>query len=241
MTEKQLLPPPSTSEAATSEAATSEAATVSQDHDHPAGPKTLARIEPAQRISFLPVPVDSHEELTRVRNLQIGTAVLIVGIGLMMIPFGFEIMTFVFVAGVIFAVIGVMSGRVRMHAQSRLALRRAEKLGEVSYVQGLLTAPTHKGPEQFFLHSPHTLIREWQRLHIDGEAVTICSMLIAQDGRRAVLYSDEACSSEEARDYGFGPGETSNLARIEADDRVRVPLRGIQELSRLIDADPQVP
>lgn len=230
MTEKQLLPPPSKTD--------DESAL---QHDAPpSGPKALARIEPAQRISFLPTPVDSHEELQRVRNIQIGTAIVIAGIGLMMIPFGFELTTFVFVAGIIFTIVGVMSGRVRRHLQSRLALRRVEKLGEVSYVNGLLTAPTHKGPEQFFLHSPHTLLREWQRLHVDGKPVAICSMLIAQDGRRAVLYSDEPCSSDEARDYGFSTSETTDLARMEAEDRVRVPLRGLQELSRLIDADPKV-
>lgn len=195
----------------------------------------LGRIEPGKQLLIKPLPPRASAEFDRIRNLQIGAAVLIGLLGLVAIPFGRRLVTFAFVAGIVFLIVGLLSSRTNVLIRNHLARRRAKKLGLVNYAHGVLISPCPSGPEQFNLNDPHTMLRGWQRTSIDGEAKTITSLLIAQDGQRTILFSDELSSSEEARDYGFVPEEVPTLNVTEAQDRVRVPLRALHELSRMID------
>lgn len=200
-------------------------------------PHALAKIQPAQQLRFMPEPVGTSAELARVRTLQIGGAILIGTLGVLAWPFGQRLVRFVFIAGIIFLIIGLLSARTNVLLRNHFARKRARKLGELTFVQGTLTLPTHQGPEQFNLRDPHTQLREWKRVYLGTESQTITSLLIAQDGVKAVIFSDEPSSSEEARDFGFLPDDNTDLAHLPPEQRVRVPLAGLQALTRMIDED----
>lgn len=195
----------------------------------------LGRIEPVQQLQITPLLPRASAEFDRVRNLQIGAAIFIVLIGLVAVPFGKRLVTFAFVAGIVFLILGLLSSRTNVLIRNHLARRRAKKLGTVNLTHGVLISPGPNGPEQFNLNDHHTMLRGWQRTSIDGEAKTITSMLVAQDGQRTILFSDEASSSEEARDYGFLPENVTDINVMTSNDRVRIPLRALHELSRMID------
>lgn len=206
------------------------------DAPPPARHEMLARIETAQRLQFFPAPPRVSADFARVRNLQIGAAVAIVLFVALMLPFGERMMRFAAVAGGVFLVLGVLSARMSKILRERIARKRVERLGQVDLVGATLIAPSRQGALQFDLDAPHTLLRSWTRLTGTTGVQTLSTLLIAQDGRRTLLFSDEPCDSATARDYGFTieDGDES-FAHIPHEERVRVPLRGLQELSRLID------
>lgn len=206
------------------------------DAPTPTRHEMLARIETAQRLQFFPAPARVSADHASIRNLQIGASIAIVLFVAIMFPFGQRMMRFGAVAGGVFLILGLLSGRTGKLLRERVARKRVERLGQVDLVGDTFIAPSHDGALQFDLSAPHTLLRTWTRTVVDNVPQTLTTLLIAQDGQRTVLYSDEPCDSDAARDYGFALEESDQIfAHIPLVERVRVPLRGLQELSRLID------
>lgn len=196
----------------------------------------LARIEPAKQLRIPRISPVASMELERIRTLQIGAAVLIGILGMLAWPFGQRLVRFVFVAGIVFLIVGLLSSRTNVLIRNYLARRRAEKLGEISFTNGVLVVPSDHGPQQFDLQSPHTLLRAWERREGDGVPRVITSLFLAQDGEHTTLFSDEASSSEEARDYGFRAEDAIAVKFDEHGNHIQVPLVGLHELSRRMDS-----
>lgn len=200
----------------------------------PPAKQRLARITPLQQLRINPTQVRLSDGASRAVTIQIGGAVLVGGLGLIAWPFGLKAVSFAFAAGILLMIVGLLTGRTTTLLRNTLARRRAKQRGQVTLTNGILVVPTADEAMQFNLKDSHTLLRAWYRLE-DDPSVTITSMLIAQDGQRAILYSNEPASKDDAMDHGF-PSELS-LPFIQKpnEDYLCIPLEGMYTLSRLID------
>lgn len=196
--------------------------------------KRLAKISPVKQLRINPTQVRISEGSEQALTLQIGGAVLIGIMGLAAWPFGLKVVSFIFAFGILIMIIGLLTGRTTTLLRNTLARRRAKALGQVTFTNGVLLVPTTDESMQFELNNSHTLLRAWYRLEEDP-SVTITSMLIAQDGQRAMLYSNEPSQKDVAMDYGFPSEQSLPFIKKPNEDYLCIPLEGMYTLSRMID------
>lgn len=200
----------------------------------PPAKKRLARITPLQQLRINPTQIRLSEGAKHAVTLQIGGAVLIGMLGLLAWPFGLRAVSFAFAAGILLMILGLLTGRTTTLLRNTLARRRAKHRGQITLTNGILVIPTAEEPMQFNLRESHTLLRAWYRLKEDP-SVTITSMLIAQDGQRAILYSNEPVHKDDAMDHGFPSEQSLPFIKKPNEDYLCIPLEGIYTLSRLVD------
>jgi len=196
--------------------------------------QTLARITPLQQLRINPTQIRLSEGAKYAVTLQIGGAVLVGILGLLAWPFGLRAVSFAFAAGILLMILGLVTGRTTTLLRNTLARKRAQQRGQITLTNGILVIPTAGDPMQFNLRESHTLLRAWYRLKEDP-SVTITSMLIAQDGQRAILYSNEPSHKDDAMDHGFPSEQNLPFIKKPNEDYLCIPLEGIYTLSRLID------
>lgn len=198
--------------------------------------RTLARIKPVRQLRIRPSQVRHSEGLQRIITLQIGGAILIGLLGIFAWPFGLKVVSFVFALGIVVMGIGLFTGRTTYIIRQAVARNRAKKRGEITFTNGVLIVPTDKEPHQFELKDDHTLLRAWYLMGEGDEAKSMVSMLIAQEGQRAILYSDESCTEREAKLVGFVAQESLPFIKKKNEDYVGISLGAMFTLSRSIDA-----
>lgn len=196
--------------------------------------QALARITPVKQLQIRPTQVRLSEGARHALTLQIGGAVLIGILGLVAWPFGLRAVSFAFGVGILLMIAGLLTGRTTTLLRNTLARRRAKQRGQVTLTKGILVVPTSEEPMEFNLRESHTLLRAWYRLE-DDPSVTITSMLIAQDGQRAILYSNEPSHKDDAMDHGFPSEQSLPFIKKPNEDYLCIPLEGMFTLSRMID------
>lgn len=194
----------------------------------------LAKIQPTKQLQIRPTQVRISEGSEHAKTLQIGGAVLIGILGLAAWPFGLKTVSFVFGLGIVVMIVGLLTGRTTDLLRQTLARRRAHDRGQVTLTKGMLVIPTSGESMQFDLNDSHTLLRAWYRLEEDP-STSITSMLIAQDGQRAVLYSNEPAQKDDAMDHGFPSEQSLPFIKKPNEDYLCIPLEGMYTLSRMID------
>src|SRR5699024_10273690 len=153
-------------------------------------------------------------------------------LGLLAWPFGLKAVSIAFGVGILLMIAGLLTGRTTTLLRNTLARRRAKQRGQVTLTNGMLVVPTSENPMEFNLRESHTLLRAWYRLE-DDPSVSITSMLIAQDGQRAILYSNEPAHKDDAMDHGFPSEQSLPFVRKPNEDYLCIPLEGIYTLSRM--------
>lgn len=202
----------------------------------PSGSQPLASIQPVKQLRITPSQVRQSEGLQRVITIQIGGAILIGMLGIFAWPFGLRVVSFVFALGIVVMAIGLLTGRTTLLLRQALARNRAKKRGQLTFTNGVLIVPTENEPQQFELKDNHTLLRAWYMLGEGDDARSMVSMLIAQDGQRAIIYSDEPCTQREAELVGFAAQESLPFIQKPKEDYVGISLGAIFTLSRSMDA-----
>lgn len=197
----------------------------------------LGQITPEKRITFQPVPSVLPTDEEQAKNLRRGGLVALFLASLLALPYGLKYWLGALLIFLVTYNIGVMTGMLTESFAEKISRRRVARSGNVDYAGYSLTMPVDGEPYTFDLRSPHTLIRRFERT----ESGAITQLFIAQHEKQAILYSRERCDSETARDYGFTTDNGEALPAVPVPNRVEVPLRGLLELSRLVEAKRKQP
>lgn len=223
----KLLADNSTSTASTSDAAVSGG-----------GSQTLARIVPEKRITFQPVPAVLPVDEERAKTLRRGGLIAILFGSLLALPWGVKYWLAALLVFIVTYNIGVLTGVLTKSLSARVSRQRVARSGGVDYAGYSLTFPVDGEPYTFDLQEAHTLLRRFQR---QGDQ-TRTELFIAQHEKQALLFSEERSDSETARDYGFSSdGAEDPIPQVPPVNRVEVPLRGLHELSRLMESKRKLP